>query len=101
VAYKAGVDDLRESPSLGVVERLVEKGAEVSFHDSFIPEIHVRGQQMKSETFDESLVAAQDCVVILTDHPGVDYETVIRIAALVFDTRGITVRMDAPNVVRL
>jgi UDP-N-acetyl-D-glucosamine dehydrogenase len=101
VAYKGGVDDLRESPSLSVVERLVEKGAQVSFHDPYIDEVTVRGEEMKSETLDESLIAAQDCVVILTDHPGVDYELVVRLAPLVFDTRGATLGMDAPNLVRL
>jgi UDP-N-acetyl-D-glucosamine dehydrogenase len=101
VSYKAGVDDMRESPSLVVLERLAQKGAKVSYHDPYIDEVTVGDGSLKSETFDESLVATQDCVVILTAHPDVDYEMLVRVAPLVFDTRGVTSEIDAPNVVRL
>jgi UDP-N-acetyl-D-glucosamine dehydrogenase len=101
VAFKAGVDDLRESPSLGVLERLSKLGAIVSYHDPFVPEVVIGDGPIRSSPLDESTVAEQDCVVVLTAHDGVDFPAVIRVAPLVFDTRGITSGLDAPNVVRL
>jgi UDP-N-acetyl-D-glucosamine dehydrogenase len=101
VAFKPGVDDLRESPSLGVLERLAKKGATVAYHDSFVPHVEIAGAQLDSLPLDEATLAAQDCVVILTPHPGIDIRALIRHSALVFDTRGVTSGIDAPNVVRL
>jgi UDP-N-acetyl-D-glucosamine dehydrogenase len=101
VAYKAGVDDLRQSPSLGVIEGLLRKGADLSYSDAFIPEIDVADRELRSVSLDPETLAAQDLVVILTAHPGIDHEAIVRSVPLVFDTRGVTVGMDAENVVRL
>ena len=101
VAFKAGVDDLRESPSLAVLERLARQGAEVSYHDPFVPEVQIAGEPATSEPLDPETVAAQDIVVILTAHPGIDVAALVNRANLVFDTRGVTSGLDAPNVVRL
>jgi nucleotide sugar dehydrogenase len=101
VAYKAGIDDLRESPSLGVMEGLLRKGAELSYADAHIPEIEVGGRTFRSVPLDAETLAAQDCAVILTAHPEIDYEAIVRSVPLVFDTRGVTVGIDAENVVRL
>ncbi len=101
VAFKPGIDDLRESPSLTVLERLVKKGAQVSYHDPYVPEVTIGGQTLTSQPLDDATVAAQDCVVILTPHAGIDIRALIREAPLVFDTRGATMGIDAANVVRL
>jgi UDP-N-acetyl-D-glucosamine dehydrogenase len=101
VAFKAGVDDLRESPSLTVLERLARQGAIVSYHDPFVPEVEIGDGPIRSSPLDEATVAEQDCVIVLTAHEGIDFPAVIRVAPLVFDTRGITSGLDAPNVVRL
>ena len=101
VAFKAGVDDLRESPSLGVIERLGRLGAIVSYHDPFVPEVVIGDGLVRSSPLDESVVAEQDCVVILTAHDGIDFPALIRTAPLVFDARGVTSGWDAPNVIRL
>jgi UDP-N-acetyl-D-glucosamine dehydrogenase len=101
VAYKAGIDDLRGSPSLGVIEGLLRKGAEISYADAHIPEIEIGGRRLLSVPIDAETLATQDCVVILTAHPELDYGTLVRSVPLVFDTRGVTVGMDAANVVRL
>lgn len=100
-AYKPGVDDRRGSPALAVIERLIAKGAEVSYHDAFLPQVEVAGTTMTSLPLSEETLAAQDCVAILTAHPTVDYADVARVAAMVFDARGVTVGLDAENVVRL
>jgi UDP-N-acetyl-D-glucosamine dehydrogenase len=101
VAFKAGVDDLRESPSLGVLDRLAKQGAIVTYHDPFVPEVVIGEGPIRSSPLDEATVAEQDCVIVLTAHDGIDFPAVIRVAPLVFDTRGITSGLDAPNVVRL
>src|SRR4051794_26590148 len=73
VAFKAGVDDLRESPSLAVLERLTRLGAIVTYHDPFVPEVVIADGSIRSTPLDEGTVAEQDCVVVLTAHEGVDF----------------------------
>ena len=101
VAFKAGVDDLRESPSLAVLELLAKQGAIVTYHDPFVPEVTIGDGPVRSSPLDEATVAEQDCVLVLTAHEQVDYPALIRVAPLVFDARGVTSGLDAPNVVRL
>jgi UDP-N-acetyl-D-glucosamine dehydrogenase len=101
VAYKAGIEDLRESPSLGVIEGLLRKGAELSYADAYVPSISVGGQQLRSVQLDPPTLAEMDCAVILTAHADVDYEQIARSVPLVFDARGVTTGMNADNVVRL
>jgi UDP-N-acetyl-D-glucosamine dehydrogenase len=101
VAYKPGVDDQRESPALAVLERLARKGAKVSYHDPYVPGLTLEGQELSSVELSDELVGAQDVVVVLTPHPGIDYRGLVRTAPLVFDTRGVTSGFDAPNVVRM
>ncbi len=94
VAYKKDISDVRESPALSIIDRLRAKGAEVSYHDSFIPEVSFddahtigSGAPLQSvELTDESLSKA-DCVCIVTDHSDVDYARVCKLAALIVDTR--------------
>ncbi len=101
VTYKAGVDDLRESPSLAVMERLASKGADITYHDPFVTELQLGDRVLASQPLAEPVVAGQDCVILLTPHPGVDIRMLVRTATLLFDSRGATMGMDAPNVVRL
>ena len=101
VTYKPGVDDLRESPSLAVMERLAAKGADLSYHDPFVGDVNLGDRVLASVPLTEDEVARQDCVVLLTSHPGTDVRMLVRTAVLLFDSRGATVGMDAPNVVRL
>src|SRR3954471_9949049 len=101
VAYKAGIEDLRESPSLGVIEGLLRKGAELSYADEYVPSISVGGKELRAVQLDATTLAEMDCAVILTAHPEVDYEEVVRSVPLVFDSRGVTTGMSTDNIVRL
>jgi UDP-N-acetyl-D-glucosamine dehydrogenase len=101
LAYKAGVNDIRESPSMAVMERLARAGAVCSYHDPFVPTARVFGEELSSQPLTPEFIAQQDCVAILTAHPGVDHEAVIQAAVLVFDARGLTRGADHSNVVRL
>ena len=87
VAYKAGVGDLRESPSLKILRLLSERGARISYHDPFVPELLHHG--LRSVELDDGIAAA-DLVVIVTAHPGVDHEQVACSAARLVDLRGVT-----------
>jgi len=84
-----------------VLDRLARRGAVVSFHDSFVPRCAIDGGDRESVSLDPDTVARQDIVVLLTPHPDVDVHALVNSAALVFDARGITVGIDAPNIVRL
>jgi UDP-N-acetyl-D-glucosamine dehydrogenase len=101
LTYKAGVNDVRESPATAVMERLASAGAICSYHDPYIPSMALFGTELYSQPVDPGILANQDCVAILTAHASVDYEAVVASARLVFDARGATRRMTAPNVVRL
>lgn len=98
VAYKRDINDVRESPALGIVDQLMHKGAEVSYHDPFIPEMTVdgRGSLAGVPLADETLSAC-DCAIIVTDHSGVDYARVLRLAPLVVDTRNVTRKLGLPE----
>ena len=90
-----------ESQPLDGTRPLAAKGAILSYHDPFVGAVEVAEESIKSVELTKAVVADQDCVVVLTAHPGVDYGFLVRVAALLFDTRGVSVGMDAPNVVRL
>src|SRR5215467_6873695 len=87
VAYKRDINDVRESPALGIVEQLLSKGVRVSYHDPFIPEMSLdgTGTLASADLSDESL-AGCDYAVIVTDHSGFDYSRVVRLAPLIVDT---------------
>jgi UDP-N-acetyl-D-glucosamine dehydrogenase len=94
VSYKPGVGDLRESPALRIIRLLRAQGAEVSYHDDYVPELSELG--LRSEWPEEV-----DCVVIVTAHPDLDVERLVREAPLVVDFRGVTRGIQASNLVRL
>jgi UDP-N-acetyl-D-glucosamine dehydrogenase len=98
VAYKAGVGDLREAPALKIVRRLRELGADIAYHDPHVPELAQHG--LESVDLDDELAAA-DAVCIVTAHPEIDYERVVRDSRLVLDFRGVTRGIRAPNLIRL
>jgi UDP-N-acetyl-D-glucosamine dehydrogenase len=101
LAYKRDIDDLRESPSLTVIELLQQRGALVEYNDPFFPTV---GQGRKyalnmSSTPLEKLPEF-DCVVIVTDHTQYDYAKIVASAKLVVDTRNATKGIEAANIVR-
>lgn len=102
-AYKADVDDLRESPALDVIGLLQQKGARVEYHDPYIPSIEHDGWQLKSVPDVIEAAGEADCVVIVTDHREYDYPLLLERAALIVDTRNAlgAAGRDNPKVVRL
>ncbi len=102
LAYKADVNDIRESPSLMVMERLARSGAICSYHDPYVPAARILGEGFTSQPLDPEVLEQQDCVAILTAHETVDYAALVLSAPLVFDARGVTRKLlKAPNLVLL
>ncbi len=101
VAYKKNVDDPRESPSFVLMEHLLAAGAELTYHDPFVPELpemrHHDLPRMASRELTPEFLAAQDAVLISTDHDDVDYDLVGQHAALIVDTRNAMSRVSAPT----
>ena len=98
VSYKAGVGDIRESPALKIMRLLDERGAQLAYHDDYVPELPDLGLQ--AESLDAVLDGA-DCAVIVTAHPGLDTQRVVDSAPLVVDFRGVTRGIKAAHLVRL
>lgn len=94
VAYKKDIDDMRESPALSIIDLLRSRGAELVYHDPFVPEVtfdHAytigAGDSLTSTDLTDDLIRNSDCVVICTDHSGVDYAKICELAPLIVDTR--------------
>jgi UDP-N-acetyl-D-glucosamine dehydrogenase len=94
VAYKKDVDDLRESPSLKLLELLTDRGATLDYNDPYFPALfkmrHYDFSDMRSVNLTPEKLASYDCVLIATDHSSYDYEALVRDAKLVVDTRNAT-----------
>ncbi len=112
VAYKRDIDDVRESPALSIIDRLRAKGAEVHYHDPFVKEIRfddahteASGEPLASEPLTDQVIRGADCIVIVTDHSGIDYSRVCRLSSLIIDTRnalnGALRRESAARIIRL
>ena len=102
-AYKPDIDDIRESPSLDVIGLLLQKGAQVSYHDPYIPSLRHEGLAMDSVADVYQAARQADCVVIVTNHSSYDYAKILQEAKLIVDTRNALgkVGREHPKVVRL
>jgi UDP-N-acetyl-D-glucosamine dehydrogenase len=96
LAYKKNVDDLRESPSIILVELFRKYGAKVDYNDPHIPKTPKQREhdlKMTSKTLSPKMLASYDAVVIATDHTAYDYNMIVKNAKLVIDTRNATVNV--------
>jgi len=103
IAYKNDIEDMRESPALKVLEHLEKRGAAVTVVDSWVPQFRWNGGIIKTEKITDELLSSADAVVITTGHTNVDYESIIKKADIVFDTKNITKKLncDKSNVILL
>jgi UDP-N-acetyl-D-glucosamine dehydrogenase len=90
VAYKPGVADTRETPAQAIMAELRQRGAEVGFHDPFVPQFALGDVTLTSQEVTDETLRAADCVLIVTNHPGYDWDWIVRTAPLVVDTRNAT-----------
>jgi len=102
-AYKPDIDDLRESPALDVIGLLDQKGAQISYHDPYVPHLQHDGWSLDSVPDLMQAVRTADCVVIVTNHSSYDYGAIMEAASLIVDTRNAlgAAGRDNPRVSRL
>jgi UDP-N-acetyl-D-glucosamine dehydrogenase len=92
VAYKANVNDMRESPALKIIDLLADEGAQVAYHDPHVPKLAKVGLQ--SLPLDAELLHSVDAVAVVTAHDGIDWEMIAREAPLVVDFRNVVPAVD-------
>jgi UDP-N-acetyl-D-glucosamine dehydrogenase len=105
IAYKPDVDDIRESPALDVIGLLAKKGAQVFYHDPYIPQMHTHDGLVELYSVKDLMKAVREAeaVIIITNHKVYDYEAILDAAQFVFDSRNALGKLgkDNPKVVRL
>ena len=94
VAYKKDIDDMRESPALSIIDLLRSRGADLVYHDPFVPEVtfdHAYtigdAEPLYNSELTDDLVKNSDCVIICTEHSTIDYKHICELAPLIVDTR--------------
>ena len=102
LAYKKDVDDIRESPALVIIEILKDRGAQVDYHDPYVPIIpktrqHAGLEGLQSVPLASSVISRYNCVLIVTDHTAIDWNFVVDAAQLVIDTRNVTTGIRDPD----
>ncbi|MDU7475246.1 MAG: nucleotide sugar dehydrogenase [Paenibacillus macerans] len=102
VTYKKDVNDLRESSALPIVQKLMEAGMTVNFHDPYIDRIEIGGRIFDGVALTKRNIQKHDCVLILTDHSSISYESLASFSPLVFDTRNATKNIeDRGNIISI
>src|SRR6185369_13540336 len=87
VAYKADIDDTRESPSLDIMQTLTDRGAQVDYSDPYVPTLSFAGRTLRSVPLTPARLRRYDCVVIATAHARLPYGDIVRHSRGVVDTR--------------
>lgn len=101
LAYKRDIDDLRESPSLTIIELLRQRGAEVAYNDPYFAQVgHGRHYALNMTNTPLENLAQYDAVVIVTDHSDYDYHAIVEASQLVIDTRNATKGIVSAKIVR-
>ncbi len=101
VAYKPGIDDMRESPALDILEMLTELGADTAWHDPHVPALPAKIKGEPVESLTSAVVGGFDAVVIVTPHAGVDHEMLLEAGPVVIDTRNALKGLRSENLIKL
>jgi len=101
MAYKPNVGDVRESPALDILELLIRQGAVVTYTDPYVESLVHGDQTLRSATTEDALAQSADCYVICTNHDVFDYDTIVKRAALIVDTRNALKQHASQAIVRL
>ena len=101
VAYKPNVSDVRESPALDIIHLLQERGAEVQYHDPYVPDLRHEGIDLCSVALTDTAVTSADCLVIVTHHNTFDWSRIAELAKLIVDTRNALPAEENGRFVRL
>jgi UDP-N-acetyl-D-glucosamine dehydrogenase len=101
VTYKKDIKDLRQSPSIDIIEILEKKGVSVSYHDPLIPYLKLRGVNLKSAGLTAVNLKKFDFVIIATDHSSLNYGFILKNSRRIFDTRNVYKNINQERVFRL
>ena len=101
VTYKRDIKDLRKSPALDIIDILKKAKSAVSYYDPLIPYLKFNHVNLKSIELIPSSVSGYDCVIIATDHTGIDYELIRKKAKIIFDTRNIYSGIEEERIIKL
>lgn len=101
VTYKKDVSDVRESPAIHVIDRLVDGGARVSFHDPYVKKLTTETASFTSQPLTPAALRRQDCVLIVTNHGCFDMKAIVAASRLVVDCRNACGALKSPKVVKL
>ena len=101
VAYKANIDDTRESPALDIMSLLTNLGGDVWWHDPFVNQLHEKVHVRRQDSFDADSLSTFDLAVIVTDHRDMDYETLVASVPAVVDTRNALKGFDSKTISKL
>ena len=101
VAYKAGIDDIRESPSLDIMTTLEQRGAHVEYSDPYVPTLDFGGRRRRSVPLTRGRIKRFDCIVIATAHRQFPYSDLVRFGKGIVDTRNALKGRRSPKIVRL
>src|ERR1700722_13550688 len=99
-AYKRNIDDVRESPALDIILLLERRGSLVTYSDPFVSKIQLDDHELTAQD-PLTMTDEADCVVVVTDHGGVDYAAIVDRAQLIVDTRNALKNYPSPKIVRL
>ncbi|MDP8230743.1 MAG: nucleotide sugar dehydrogenase [Candidatus Gorgyraea atricola] len=87
ITYKKDINDMRESPSLAIINALIEKEAKVQYHDPLVPSFKIDGLKLDSVDLTKENISSSDCAVLVTDHTSLNYRLIADNAKLILDTR--------------
>jgi UDP-N-acetyl-D-glucosamine dehydrogenase len=96
VAYKPDIDDVRESPAFDVIRLLEADGADVEYHDPYVPYLEEDGKTWQGKELTDELITSVDVAVIVTNHSNVDHARVFDLAPIVVDSRNATKGLSSP-----
>ena len=101
VAYKNDIDDVRESPAVDIIDRLLDMGARIQYHDSYVPTLAGEGIELECVPLTDETIENADLVLITTRHNDLDYDNVLDKARIVLDTRNVLKGRKSPKIRRL
>lgn len=89
VTYKKDISDVRDSRAIDIFKELLVQGAQVDYHDPFVPEVNISGKRIKGTVINPQMISKYDVVLILTDHTQIPAEAIAQHAKAIFDTRAV------------
>ncbi|PID56121.1 UDP-N-acetyl-D-glucosamine dehydrogenase [candidate division KSB3 bacterium] len=97
IAYKRDINDVRESPALDIISILEKKGAELYYHDPYIPQFSENSMTLNSSELSSDFLKSMDCTVLVTDHSAFDYQWMVEHSQIFVDTRNVTKNISDPR----